>query len=95
MKISYNPFLQKYSLMIGCVNNNIRVYFDRVAKSEVRDDMIFLSDENNHTASICGQDVAEFTHELKLAEAAKTAREMGQKVAPGARVAVAIGVHLW
>lgn len=76
MKISHNPFLGHYSLIIGGQNHHIRMQFDGVAASKIRKNMLMLSLDGNHVASIVGDDCAEFMHELKLAEAAKVAREL-------------------
>jgi hypothetical protein len=79
MKITHNPFLNNFSLILGAQYHHVRIQFDVVAPSEVRKNMLMLSLDGHHVASIVGDDAAEFTHELKLAEAAKIAREMGQR----------------
>jgi len=74
MKISYNPFLKRYQLVIGGFEHGITIGFDSIVTGKARKDMIFLTFKGLVVADIKGHDVAEFTHELAKAEQQKQAR---------------------
>jgi len=81
MKVTYNPFLKRYQLVLGGYEHGVRIGFDSVAASTARKDLIFITYKGVVVADIKGDNVAEFTHELAKAEQQKQAREMGQNSA--------------